>query len=193
LQQLDTAIYPQYAVYINHLKSWNRTFETTSEAASTMLLYTYYLYSKRGLTNFFNRIELNRNDLLEGLRFVNEYVSNKFKKSTITLGELQRFERGSVSFPLGNYPDVLACMFAVPDEKGIFNSIVRGDGFIMFVQFSDKGVEIETSNAYGSSGHADNAHYSDQMKLYLDRGLKKMTLITEDVMKAAVKTYQPGK
>ena len=193
LQQLDTAAYPQYAVYINQLRSWNRTFDTTSEAASTMLLYTYYLYSKKGFANFFNRIELNQNDLLEGLRFVNEYVNSKFKKSTITLGELQRFERGNVSFPLGNYPDVLACMFAVPDEKGIFNNIVRGDGFIMFVQFSDIGVEIETSNAYGSSSHADNAHYSDQMKLYLDRGLKKMTLITEEVMKAAVKTYQPGK
>jgi acyl-homoserine-lactone acylase len=61
------------------------------------------------------------------------------------------------------------------------------------VRFGEEGVEIETVNVYGSSAKPDSPHYTDQMEMFVDKKLKKMSLDKEIVMKEAVKIYSPRK
>jgi len=59
------------------------------------------------------------------------------------------------------------------------------------VRFSENGVELETVNAYGASNRKDSPHYTDQMELYVDQKLKKMTLDKATIFNEAESIYHP--
>ena len=75
-------------------------------------------------------------------------------------------------------------------KKGRVRS-VSGESYIMLVRYSKQGVEIETILPYGNSNNPESKHYTDQMKMYINKSRKKMTLNKEEIYKNAIKIYNP--
>jgi acyl-homoserine-lactone acylase len=72
--------------------------------------------------------------------------------------------------------------------------VISGDAYICLVRYPKDGSLpiIESVNTFGASMHPDSPHYKDQMQLFIDQKLKKMSLSKEEVMKRAEKIYHPN-
>ena len=81
-------------------------------------------------------------------------------------------------------------MHPIPHKKGRFK-ILAGESYISLVRFTPDGVTIETSVPYGTSNHKSSPHYDDQMELYRNQKLKKMTLDKAEVLKNTKRAYHP--
>ncbi|MEZ4933686.1 MAG: penicillin acylase family protein [Saprospiraceae bacterium] len=133
---------------------------------------------------------INEKIIIEAIAYSQDYMKKHFGKSPVTLGELQRHSRGKVDLPVSGGPDVLAAMKSIERKDGRLRAD-SGDSYIELVRYSDEGVEIESVNAFGSSAKPDNPHYTDQMEMYVNRQLKKMTLDKEMIYKNAESIYHP--
>jgi acyl-homoserine-lactone acylase len=71
--------------------------------------------------------------------------------------------------------------------------MISGDAYICLVRYPKDGSlpVIESVNTFGASMHPDSPHYKDQMQLFIDQKLKKMSLSKEEVIKHAEKVYHP--
>ena len=70
--------------------------------------------------------------------------------------------------------------------------VVSGESYIMLVQYSKDDIEIETVLPYGSSNDPKSPHYTDQMKMYVEKKTKKMTLDKKRIFEEGVKIYNPN-
>jgi acyl-homoserine-lactone acylase len=113
-----------------------------------------------------------------------------FGKIDIALGDLQRHQRGNVDLPLGGGPDMIRAAYPQPYKNGRFRTYV-GDSYIMLVKFTKDGPEIHTVSPYGASNKPDSPHYTDQMKMYVNKETKPMTLNKAEVYKKAERIYHP--
>ena len=145
---------------------------------------------------------LNKNDLTvedtislqhhsEALSKTKKYLLKHFGKVDILLGELQRHTRGNFDLPVSGLTDMIAPSYVVDDDNGKFK-VVSGESYIMLTRYSKKGVEIETVIPYGNSNDPSSPHFTDQMQLYVDKRLKKMTLDKNAIFSDAVKIYNPN-
>ena len=145
---------------------------------------------------------LNKNDLTvedtiplkhhsEALSKTKKYLLKHFGKIDILLGELQRHTRGNIDLPVSGLTDMIAPSYVVDDDGGRFR-VVSGESYIMLTRYSKKGVEIETVIPYGNSNDPSSPHFTDQMQLYVDKRLKKMTLDKNAIFSDAVKIYNPN-
>ena len=189
---LNPVTYPGIAETINLLKSWDRETRPESEAASAFILILRHVQKKITYSSSYREgDEINEALLVEAIKKADEYLLQHFGKKSVPLSELQRHVRGDMNLPVSGGPDVLAALSASPQPDGRLYSRA-GDSYISLVRFSDEGVEIETVNAYGASTKADSPHFTDQMEMYANRQLKKMTLDKEEVLTHAVRIYHPG-
>ena len=69
---------------------------------------------------------------------------------------------------------------------------VSGESYIMLIKYSDDGPEIETVIPYGSSSNPNSPHYTDQMQMYTEKKLKKMSLDKDEILSQAVRIYSPN-
>ena len=183
--------YPQLAVSLNLLSSWDRVADIDSEGASVFKLVLDYL--NKNIKDRFSYLvgdELNEKMLVEALNYAQGHLQQYFGKLEVPLGELQRHRRGEVDLPVGGGRDVLAALTTTNEPDGRMRPRA-GDSFIQLVRFSKNGVEIETVNAYGASSKAGSPHYTDQMEMYVKQELKTMTLNKEAILKNATKVYHP--
>ncbi|WP_422861949.1 acylase [Flagellimonas sp. W118] len=67
----------------------------------------------------------------------------------------------------------------------------RGNSFVAAVEFGEK-VKAKTILAGGQSGDPDSPHFDDQIQRYANVEWKDAAYYKEDVLKRAVRTYQPG-
>jgi acyl-homoserine-lactone acylase len=187
---LDTIKYADLSSQINLLRKWDRLTNAESEGAGLFLLTTWYFYQNKGLTSFFDKKSYSESDYIEALRFSKKHLLKYFKTTQVKLGDLLRYRRGKVDLPLSGYPDVMAAIIPAMEKDGRLK-FDRGDGFFMFAQFSENGVSIETSQAFGSSSKSGSKHYTDQMEMYNHRKTKRMTLNKNEILKTAVRVYSP--
>lgn len=188
---LNPRKYPELSENIELLANWDRVAVAESEAASTFILALRYLFRNLPSRKYFREGDvLNEAKIVEALRYAQNHLIKHFGKPTVSLRALQRHTRGDVDLPVTGGPDVLAALAGSIQEDGRLRARA-GDGLIAFVRFSEEGVEIETINAFGASAKAGSPHYTDQMEMYVNRELKKMTLNKEEVLKNAVRTYHP--
>ncbi|MBS9464005.1 acylase [Flagellimonas sp. 389] len=75
------------------------------------------------------------------------------------------------------------------DTKKIYGT--RGNSFVAAVEFGEK-VKAKTILAGGQSGDPKSPHFDDQIQMYSAIKWKDAAYYKEDVLKRAVKTYQPG-
>ena len=188
---LNPEKYPEIKESIQLLSAWDREAVIESEAAALFNLIISYVTKKiKDPADFREGNKLNEAVLVEAINYARNYCQQYFGKTHIPLGTLQRHSRANVNLPVSGGFDVLAALSAAKQEDGTLRAR-SGDSYIELVRFSKEGVEIESIHAFGASAKPGSPHYTDQMEMYLNRQLKKMTLNREEVLKSAERIYHP--
>jgi acyl-homoserine-lactone acylase len=191
MRNLDAAKYPFIKNEIAAMKRWNGSAQIDNKEASVFSLAIQYFLK---LTNKKSTTDYNKNltekVFVDGLKYAKNHIKKYFKGKIPALGELQKLVRGKKELPLWGLPETICQMYTVPHKKGTLKGDL-GESFIMLVQYDKNGAEIETINCYGSSNHAENPHYDDQMDMFVKQEYKKMTLNKDSVFANATRIYHP--
>lgn len=127
----------------------------------------------------------------EALLQTKKHLIKYFGRLDILLGDLQKHVRGDISLPISGLIDMIAPTYVTKYKGGKFKS-VSGESYIMLVKYSDFNVEIETVLPYGNSNNPSSPHFTDQMRMYIDKKTKTMTLDRESIYKNATSVYNPN-
>ncbi|MCP4443301.1 MAG: acylase [Aureispira sp.] len=191
LLHMDSQKYPDLKDLIEHLNKWDRTTKTNNRQAAIMSLAINYLlgYSrKRGIVDVNKKIP--EAVLIDALRFAKKHLLKHFKTIDIELGQLQVHVRGKKELPMWGLPENIAQMYTTKYKKGKYQSFL-GESYIQLVRFDKEGPHIESIHCYGASNHEGHRHYNDQMEIFLQQKLKKMTLDKESIFYNAEQEYHP--
>ncbi|MGK0390267.1 MAG: acyl-homoserine-lactone acylase [Maribacter sp.] len=189
---LDTLKYPDLTESIKLLSSWDRKTDPDRKVGVFSLTILSILEELFGKGQLPGENTLDEAILVKHLKKSQKKLKKHFKRIDVTLGEVQRLERGKKDYPVGGMPDVMAAMNFQKGKKGRLTAYL-GDAFFMFVTWKDDGtVMMEAINAFGASANADSQHFDDQVDMYLKHQLREVYLDKENVMKEVEREYHPG-
>ncbi len=193
LLQLDASKHPQIADAIQLLQSWDRKNNKENTTAPLFILSLNNLMDSLKAADVY-RIgnHITEAQCVAAIEKAVAELKEDYQNIELPLGTLQRHIRGEENIPLGGAPDVLGAMYSKKQENGQYKG-TAGESYIELVRFSDKGVEIESINAYGTSAKPNRPHHTDQMQLFAEQRLKKMTLDKEQILAEADTIYAPLK
>jgi acyl-homoserine lactone acylase PvdQ len=145
------------------------------------------------------------NDLLEPLEKTINELTAKHGTWKVKWGDINRFQRlsgelttefddNSPSIPVG-YASALWGGLPSFNSRYYTNSKKRygysGNSFVCAVEFGDK-VKAKSVLAGGNSSDKNSKHFNDQTEMYSKGIFKDILFYKEDILKNAVRTYQPG-
>jgi acyl-homoserine-lactone acylase len=190
--QLDTAKYPDIADAIIRIKSFDRTADTLDRNFPVMLFAIYRLLQgpgerRQGVEKDDTKME---ETVVACVRESKEHLIKHFGTIDVPLGKVQVLERAGKFYGINGGPDAIRAVFGdiLPDGR---IRMKAGDGYVQLVQFTKEGPQIESINAFGASSMPYSKHYTDQMPLFSEHRMKKMSLKKEDVYKSAERIYHP--
>jgi acyl-homoserine-lactone acylase len=154
-------------------------------------LFVYQIINKDKNTYFRNG-GLTGAQAVTVLTIAKKQMLDQFGKTDLKLGDVQKLVRGEKAIPLAGLPDVLAPMYSIPYQNGLWKGN-QGDAYIELVRFTKDGPIIESINAYGASSKPGSPHYTDQMEMFSNQQTKPMTLNKKEVYLKAEKIYHPEK
>jgi acyl-homoserine-lactone acylase len=187
--QVDGSKYPKLEPLITELKAWDHNTNPESKGA---LIYNLAYYQISNTMKNRSQDTLTNEGAVEVFEFIHEYLMKNFGTLDVSLGDLQRLQRGQEDWPQGGMPDVLAAVMTKPYIDGK-RSMTSGDAYIGFVKFPKGGglPLIETVNTFGASSDPNSKHFADQRALYQSQKTKRMTLDKAEILRNAQKVYQP--
>ncbi len=130
-------------------------------------------------------------DVTEKLGEAVAHLNEHFGTIDPPMSDLLRLRQGDVDLPLDGGSDTLraSTTWEVHDD-GRF-SLVHGDSFIQWTEWPADGSRV-TSRSIQPFGAAttrpDSPHYTDQMQIYVDHGLKPVRFWEDDVRAHAIST-----
>ena len=172
------------------LQSWDRKTDIDSVGAGIYGVLYYHLLDKYRGYIFKNRV-LSEEVLLSALKEVKSYIIKNFGYLEITLGDFQKLVRGNIELPIWGLPDVVTTMVSTKYKDGK-RRVFAGESYIGYIRFNEDGPTIESVISYGNSEVPESKHYDDQMKLYQNFKLKKVSMDKEEIYKNASKIYNPN-
>lgn len=178
------ANYNKYKQVFDLIQGWDKRADTTSiGAAQWAIYYNRFLgLGGKGLS-LEERMD-------KALKATDKHLMKYFGRYDIQLKDYQVHHRGDKRLAVPGLTDMIAAMTSAPFEKGTAKPM-HGESYIMILQYSNDGVEIETVLPYGNSRNEDGPHYTDQMEMYARQERKKMTLDRALIEKAASSHYHP--
>lgn len=181
--------YPAMKEVIISLQQWDRKAITSSKGAAVFIL--VYDYVSKKLKGVPPR-QLTKAESVETYQYVHDYMADNFKRTDLTLGDVQKLVRGDDARPAWGLPDVLTAAYTEPYKDGM-RKVISGDAYICFVRYPKNGglPIIESVNTFGASMHPESPHYKDQMTMFQNQQTKRMTLDKAEVLKHAEKIYHP--
>ncbi|MFN4234555.1 MAG: penicillin acylase family protein [Bacteroidia bacterium] len=189
---LDESKYPEIADAIAHLKKWD--FSGKKENRHTALALITFNYLFKAIGAGYKEMELgisySEELLVQSIKQAKEYLIKHHGTFDLPLGDVQKLIRGDKKLPLQGMPETLGSLYAVRTDDGYLKG-VNGDTFVMFADFSKEGNSFEAVVPFGASRHPDSPHYTDQMELYSNQQLKKVSLDKNLVIKNAIRIYSP--
>ncbi|WMX13064.1 penicillin acylase family protein [Aureispira sp. CCB-E] len=198
LPNLDPNKYPDLADVLDLVKNWDRSTDKEDENAAVFsVAFTYIIDELADRSALLDTNTLPEEVFVNALRKAKKYVLKHYGTIKVPFGKMHihRREKGSdLSFPSSGMPENIAAMAYTRDkkEKGKLRTY-SGESYILIAQYDDNGVAaLETINCFGSSNRPESPHYTDQMEMYVNRQLKKMTLNKEEILKTAKEIYHPG-
>ncbi len=180
--RLNPEQYPNIKNYLIGLQKWNRTAAKDSYGAT--LFKVLYDVSTRE-----HYKEISFENAPEIVEKAQEHLVKKFGSIQVKLGDYQVHQRGNVEFPVEGLADNIAATHTLPYKNK--ERVFAGESHIILVQFDKDGPIFETVNAYGGTNNPKRKHYTDQMELYVNHQLKKMTLDKTEIYKNAESIYHP--
>ena len=119
------------------------------------------------------------------------------KYGTINLkwGDVHRARLGDLDYAVGGATGALGVFrvlwFGSIKEEPTKLQVTGGDCWIIAVEF-DKVPRAYSVLAYGQSNKESSPHFGDQLKLFVDKGVKNVFYTPEDIKKNSIRTYHPG-
>ena len=194
MRQLDPLKHPDIAPLIAELRAWNGTSDTASTGATVFYLACLPMFKRfdNSIKVFENDLHLTETQAVSYLENAKKHLEKHFHTLHLPFGKLMRLQRGDKNYPMSGFPDVLAAMYGKPQKNGTMRAF-RGDDFILYVEYdkAKKYPTLSSVKAYGESARPESPHYNDQMELFLNEGVKPMSLDWNDVQKWAKRTYSP--
>jgi acyl-homoserine-lactone acylase len=189
LIHLKATDYPRLQSTIETLQAWDHKAVADSKGAAIFLL-VYDFLSKKLLGA--DGRDVTKAEAVETFQYVYDYMMKHFKKTGITLGDLQKLVRGDDARPSWGLPDVLTAEYSAPYKNGL-KRVISGDAYICFVRYPKNGLPvIESINTFGASSKPGSPHYKDQMDMFQKQQLKPMTLDKATVLSNAKSIYHPA-
>ena len=172
------------------IQSWDRKTDIDSVGAGVYGVLYYHL-----LSNYRDYIRKNKvlseEVLLTALKEVESYIIENFGYLNITLGDFQKLVRGDIELPIWGLPDVVTAMVSSKYKDGK-RRVFAGESYIGYIRFDANGPKIESVISYGNSEIPESKHYDDQMELYQNFKLKKVSMDREEIYKNASRIYNPN-
>tara|TARA_Y100000817_G_scaffold180989_1_gene141510 strand:- start:38 stop:2053 length:2016 start_codon:yes stop_codon:yes gene_type:complete len=175
----------------NLIKNWDKGGSYDNLGAAQWSLFYRFILDILSENNLKVTDEISITFFEDALSKTKKHLQKYFNRIDIVLGDLQKHVRGDVVLPVSGLIDMIAPTYVIENDNGTFRS-VSGESYIMLVQYSDSGVEIETVLPYGNSNNNKSPHYTDQMKLYINKKTKKMTLDKDKIYNEAQSIYNPN-
>ena len=188
--RLDTDTYPELESIITIFKNWDHKGDTANIGAAHWRMHYKYLKEIVDDREIDKKDSIPESVVVEALSKTNDFFTKHYGTLQVPFGEFQKHVRGDRAIPLSGLEDVIAAINVSPYEESKAKA-TSGESYIMLIRYSEEGVEIETVVPYGASNRPGNKHYDDQMELYRNHQLKKMTLDEAKIRKEAVRTYHP--
>lgn len=191
IRHLDENKYPKIADAIAVMKKWNGSATIDNMQCAVFSLSIQYIIkylNDNGIMDYNNTVS--EQVFVDALTHAKKHLLKHFGKLEIPLGDLQKLVRGDKELPLWGLPETICQMYTKPHKKGKLKGHL-GDSYIMLVEYTDDGPQIETINAFGSSNKPTSEHYTDQMQMFVNQEYKKMTLNKDLIFKYAEKIYHP--
>jgi acyl-homoserine-lactone acylase len=132
-------------------------------------------------------------DAREKLRFVVDSLMKGFGRIDPPLSEVQRLRRGSIDMAANGGTDTLRAATIWDPQKDGKMKVVHGDSFIMLINWDKAGkVSSQSIQPYGAAtNRPESRHYTDQMKLFVDRKYKPVHFEWADAVAQGGKVYRP--
>ena len=176
---------------LNIIKNWDKKGSYNNLGAAHWSLFYRFILELLSKNDLKVTDEIPIKLFNKALQKTRKHLTKYFGKVDILLGDLQRHTRGEISLPVSGLIDMIAPTYVTKYKDGTYRS-VSGESYIMLVKYSDSNIEIETVVPYGNSNDPLSPHYTDQMKLYIDKKTKSMTLDRETIYKNAASIYNPN-
>ena len=176
---------------LNIIKNWDKKGSYNNLGAAHWSLFYRFILELLSENDLKVTDEIPIKLFNEALQKTRKHLIKYFGRVDILLGDLQRHTRGEISLPVSGLIDMIAPTYVTKYKDGTYRS-VSGESYIMLVKYSDSNIEIETVVPYGNSNDPLSPHYTDQMKLYIDKKTKSMTLDRETIYKNAASIYNPN-
>ncbi len=126
------------------------------------------------------------------LREVVDKLMAGFGRIDPPLGEVQRMIRGTVNLPANGGTDTLRAATTWEPQPDGRMRVKHGDSFIMLVTWDPSGhVRSQSIQPYGAAtNRPDSPHYTDQMKLFVERRFKPVHFDSIDLARHARRAYR---
>lgn len=193
VMKMDAEKYPQIKESIKVIQKWNRVADKDNAQATIVVLAVHHVIQKVIANGMFPAVKarVSEKALVECIQMAQDHLLKHFGKIEIPLGEVQKLVRGDKMLPLSGMPDVNAAMDIAPHNKGFYKG-TSGESYIMMIQYTPEGAITETVQPYGQVNKKGHKHYDDQMELFINHQLKKMTMNYDELIKNNEKVYSPG-
>lgn len=123
-------------------------------------------------------------DVAEKLQAAADHLTTYFGRLDPPMGDLLRLRQGAVDLPLDGGSDTLraSTTWDVDDDGRL--SMKHGDSFIMWIEWTPgQKVASRSVQPFGAaSTRPRSAHYSDQMRLFVEHGLKPVHFWRDDLL-----------
>ena len=194
LFKLDAEKYPDISEGISLLKKWNRSTDVNNTRALFFIKCYKYIWTKMKENRPLQYGNIISEEMIaQGVKAAQTDMLEKYGTLEVPLGDIQRHSRGSVDLPIGGGPDVLAAIHTKVRDDGKERANA-GESYIALVKFNESDLPtLETIHSYGSSAIPSSPHYTDQMEMFVNQKLKKMTLDKDEVLANADTIYHPLK
>ena len=118
----------------------------------------------------------------------------RYGRADVAWGEVHRVRRGDVDVPVGGCSGALGCFRVLqfsdaPDGKRVARG---GDGWVLAVEFTPV-PRAYSVLAYGESARPDSPFFADQAALFARGEMKRVAFSADDVERATVRRYRPGR
>ncbi|MCX9147771.1 acylase [Erythrobacter sp. WG] len=129
-------------------------------------------------------------DVAEKLQAASDHLMTHFGRLDPPMGDLLRLRQGKIDLPMDGGSDTLrAATTWDVDPDGRLN-LKHGDSFIMWIEWAPGARVVSRSvQPYGAATtRPRNPHYTDQMKLFVEHGLKPVHFWRDDLLAQASST-----
>lgn len=123
-----------------------------------------------------------------------EQVTRKYGRADVAWGEVHRVRRGNVDEPVGGCTGALGCFRVLQfTEDADGTRVARGgDGWVLAVEFTPV-PRAYSVLAYGQSSNPGSPYFADQAAMFARGEMKRVAYAPEDVERATVRRYRPGR